>query len=738
MDDDGELEAIGLGNGPNWAAGLPESIRRACDACRARKVRTPTSSVADRASSKLTYFQVRCNRESPCSNCINAKIACVYTPVQPPKKRARILLTPQYERKIDLIDNRLEKAIRLLEKLQVNGSSNQSSRPPIASRVSTQTPVSIPTPASHSTQLRQSQGQVVEGESSLTAHSAFANEFLQKVAAADSIQESSPELSETLDELSCIITQQVDASDEAPYPHARPVQRANSPRSEMPPIKMAITLIRIAKDKELVGSGWIYEFLPFQRFTDMCLDVYFNDNHSEANLIIANAGLYSLFTDYSSHVFAEEREEYIAHGHLCRDNLETALSKLPLYLPATTDMILALVFGAFYAIELSKPFLSWTLTVKASELCQTNAYHRIESMKNDKSEDSRYKQFVFWSIYFIDKSLSLRLGRPSTIPDWDITIPRPSTIDAHSEPISAYFVLWIEAARCEGNIYEMLYSPNAMAQPDQVKQSRVQALVSDLRNLETTTMETNTGWLEEAKKSSGEDIMNFFYTSDHVLRLSLLTLVHRAAPPIPGSVTTFNSDCIAAARATLEKHEECIALIQSSSTPNLATYIHWTLLFAPFIPFIVIFCNVIETQDESDLARLQAFVISIQSATSISSPAARLHRLSQTLCRIALSYVKFRISSTTIDNWQGASKIDSYLDALGFSSASVGNPSRHHTMFSQHNSIGDNGAVGTNNAGTSTDGMGDEFRVANPMMWMGNSMELEEWLENSEAMAGFI
>lgn len=100
-----------------------------------------------------------------------------------------------------------------------------------------------------------------------------------------------------------------------------------------------------APAKELVGSGWIYEFLPFQRFTDMCLDVYFNDNHSEANFITVNAGLYSLFRDYIFHVSAQEKEAYTAHSILCRDNLETALSNLPLHLPATTDMILALVFG---------------------------------------------------------------------------------------------------------------------------------------------------------------------------------------------------------------------------------------------------------------------------------------------------------------------------------------------------------------------------------------------------------
>jgi hypothetical protein len=161
-------------------------------------------------------------------------------------------------------------------------------------------------------------------------------------------------------------------------------------------------------------------------------------------------------------------------------------------------MLVLTAFEAFYAIELSKPSLSWTLSAKGSELCQTLGYHRLASVKNDKQDEFQYKQFLFWSIYFIDKSLSLRLGRPSTIPDWDITVPRPSTNDSHSEPVLAYFVLSIETARCQGNIYEMLYSPTSMTQSDQVKQSRVEALVSDLRNLEAKTWETNVGERQQA------------------------------------------------------------------------------------------------------------------------------------------------------------------------------------------------------------------------------------------------
>lgn len=112
-------------------------------------------------------------------------------------------------------------------------------------------------------------------------------------------------------------------------------------------------------------------------------------------------------------------------------------------------------------------------------------------MIDDKQDDIQYKQFLFWSVYFVDKSLSLRLGRASTIPDWDITLKRPSTSDPHQEAVPAYFVLWIETARCQGNIYEMLYSPNSIMQPEHVRQHRVDTLISDLHELDKAMLETN-------------------------------------------------------------------------------------------------------------------------------------------------------------------------------------------------------------------------------------------------------
>lgn len=69
--------------------------------------------------------------------------------------------------------------------------------------------------------------------------------------------------------------------------------------------------------------------------------------------------------------------------------------------------------------------------------------------------------------------------------------------------------------------------------------------------------------------------MEFFATSDEILRHSLLTLVLRAAPQPAGAPTTFSPGCIEAARATLHRHQDCLAIIDRSSEDLLSKYVHW-------------------------------------------------------------------------------------------------------------------------------------------------------------------
>jgi len=145
---------------------------------------------------------------------------------------------------------------------------------------------------------------------------------------------------------------------------------------------------------------------------------------------------------------------------------------------------------AYYAIEFSTASLCWSLASKASALCQTLGYHRTVTSHDRVVTNSKYTRFLFWTTYYLDKSLSLRLGRASTIQDWDVTAIPPSASSTDQEPVFAFFALWVKTARCQGDIYEMLYSPAAATQPEQVRRSRVGSLASSLYDIAQETERT--------------------------------------------------------------------------------------------------------------------------------------------------------------------------------------------------------------------------------------------------------
>ncbi|KAJ0296291.1 hypothetical protein COL516b_011701 [Colletotrichum fioriniae] len=701
--------------------------------------------------------------------------------------------------KIDLIDRRLDGVVRLLEDLKLQfplqapsaapstapsvagstatpgggaggGAGGVSGGPPAPIQLKTVASTSMSTtPASTSTQQQHTTDPLVEGESSMTAQSIFAHDFLRKTVGDGS---SVLEMRETLDALHSLVEalRHQPASHELTYPQAKPVARPAFGECEMPPVQSAVNIIREAKAQKTLGLEWVTTFLHPDHFTDLVLKVYFAPTEfNEAEFIIVNAGLESLYNDMtqSKTASAQLREECAKMGTLCRGNLQTALANLPLHLPATMDMIVALLFGAYHAMEVAKPSLAWTLNVASAQLCQTLGYHRASSSSSSSSsttgtatgptttnpDDEEYKIFLFWSVYFIDKSLSLRLGRPSTIQDYDVTAPYPSSASKMHGALMSYFCLWVIVSRIQGKTYEQLYSPEAIAQPSAVREARARGLAAELRRVTDRTQETHSQYLKSAIEAVGENTMEFFNVSDEVLRLSLLTIIYRAVPSPPGSATTFGTECINAARATLQRHEDCMAIMAKDAYYLFPMYMNWTILFSPFVPFIVIFCQVIETSDTSDLARLQGFVASIQGAKEFTEASARLCRLFQVLYNVAFRYVEMRSqgsggggggsSSGNNNNHQQqqqseeqGQEMDKYLTALGFPPAS-GHPQQH---AQQSSDVGSEQMSGMTSGGAEDgmNGAGAGSGALNQMMWMGNAAQLEDWFYSNQQMMGLV
>ena len=134
---------------------------------------------------------------------------------------------------------------------------------------------------------------------------------------------------------------------------------------------------------------------------------------------------------------------------------------------------------------MSLPSLCWTLTTTAARLCQTLGYHRASSVKDDSPESAAMKRSLFWYTYWIDKTLALRLGRSPSIQDYEIDIDFPAPSPGSS--LSAWDVMGIssiEFATQHGQVYEQLYSPAALRQPEAERVRRALRLATTLQEIE--------------------------------------------------------------------------------------------------------------------------------------------------------------------------------------------------------------------------------------------------------------
>lgn len=98
---------------------------------------------------------------------------------------------------------------------------------------------------------------------------------------------------------------------------------------------------------------------------------------------------------------------------------------------------------------------------------------------------------------------------------------------------------------------------------------------------------------------------------------------------------------------------------------------HRSILYAPFIPFIVVFCHILEVGDRADLRRLSDFVASLQPLAPLSEAIDKLYRLCNVLSTIAGLYVEAKAQSANAHAVQDQAlasmgqEFEGYLAALG-------------------------------------------------------------------------
>ncbi|GLA37130.1 hypothetical protein AnigIFM63309_003697 [Aspergillus niger] len=606
--------------------------------------------VVRRASTMLTHASA-INAASESS-----QIICRSTGAgqKPPEPKKRVLISSQYERKIDLIEERLGNIERTLLELRAHakGPSEQCHHStPLSSQLSPSTTTNYTSAAAALDQHESTPA--FEGNSSLAAHSAYAREFLETAVSRSALQMSTPKISTALASLKQIVNMQ-DHQAQSPsrqvrFPNQRIIPGSGLRELTMPPAQVVLALLRKCQEQPSILQAYL-PFLSTPRLVEKCRQVYFStEDYSDATFIVVNGALLYLISDVVAITKdSQTREEYDKYLNICLVNLETALGNLSLLMPANDENIEALALGAVYAIEMSKPSFAMTLTSAAFRLCQTLGYHR--SSPSESGSKPSLGNILFWTVYVLDKAISLRLGRASTIQDYDVTSLLNIDMAGLDEPYGKIYVF-----------------PAALARPESERAAHARQLASEVQQ---EIMEPFEGIHFDTQRSPVDEV---FFKSDKVARLSVLTLIYRAIPP-PGTQGTFIHECIETARSALEVHQGCMAEVKEMTEHIKAAYFHWTILYAPFVPFIVIFCHAIAVSSWDDLARLEDFVASLQPNCFLSEAISKLYQLCQVLSNVARLYIEAKEQVQVKEDQDLASvgqEFDVYLSALGLAPMSA-------------------------------------------------------------------
>ncbi|KAI9040798.1 fungal specific transcription factor domain-containing protein [Aspergillus affinis] len=509
--------------------------------------------------------------------------------------------------------------------------------------------------------------QVMEGQSSLSAHSSFAINLLHNAIGANS-----SDIERLLETLRHILDVSNDQRASSSMP-LLPLAKDTSIRcdvSNMPPLEKKLFVLQQAKDGNQPSVSIYETLLPSHSLSDLFLKVYFSNNYSDAEIIIANAALYALIYEavlvQKNPPFSKDTlDDYKRYYSLCQVHIETALAKLPLCTRASHELALALFLGATYAVDISKPSLSWNMVGVASQHARSLGFHTRPVGTKSGSNTLNSKWFLFWAIYMLEGFLCLRPGRSFAFQDNDITLPLSKASSA-SESAMEYFGHTVRLAGLAGRIYEQLYCATALSLPTNTRQTRVTELSQELHGLIDASHAARDSWIRNAIDDNDRQTAIHTSMSGDVLRLSMLTLIHRAMPH-DTQQTTISDYCIATARYALEKHEAMVKHLELKGSILLTSYIIWSILLVPFFPFIALFCHVIETGDPEDLTRMQTFVASLESACSGSRAIAKHHRLFQVFKSVALRYTELW-SSSSVSQGESARlrmAMDTRLHALG-------------------------------------------------------------------------
>ncbi|KAF5256006.1 hypothetical protein FOXYS1_13543 [Fusarium oxysporum] len=280
---------------------------------------------------------------------------------------------------------------------------------------------------------------------------------------------------------------------------------------------------------------------------------------------------------------ARQRYAIAGLGHLKQLNFVSS---------PTLGTVQALLSGVTLALSVGNTSQAWNLTAFASRLIVSFGYHSISEDVLSRPEWTDVRLSVCWC-YYMDKTLSMLLLRPSSLPSLSSDPIALVCVDPE-DPLTLKYKIMIRLARVQDASLPHLIGPS---NPDPLARSAaVDSLKVELEDIYTSIASLHTEWAISPDYKVEWDTTNFTYHSifTMVLRLDLESLHDRVR----------RDECLMHARQALSSMRDLQSQIDYNAKSSTDLLI-WSVLLYPLTPFFVLFCNVMATSDPQDLELLR-------------------------------------------------------------------------------------------------------------------------------------
>ncbi|KZL67587.1 fungal specific transcription factor domain-containing protein [Colletotrichum tofieldiae] len=355
-----------------------------------------------------------------------------------------------------------------------------------------------------------------------------------------------------------------------------------------------------------------------------------------------------------------------------RRNMRIALNDSSIFLEPRKVNVQALTLLALHGEDYASPNLSWMLVGHACRQAEALGLH-VPSHPDFESHQRRLS--IFWLLFIVDKSCSLAFGRSPFLPMnlyQDVPLPdfsyllrfqphtdtffsdsqtttKPSHFGAH------FFITGVKLAKIMGSMIDLL-APGPSVVSRQEIRTRLEKWYETTNKVLTETMEAERQFLGTAQlkeMSLGLNSMRFQY-------LHIVIILFK------GDDSYLN--------LRLEAAREALFLLPSivSNWSSVYNGVIWHLLYYPFIPFFVVFENLVQNytfqsamtidQDLKLLATTVSYFASMRAQMRLlATVCSRLERVAAVFLQLAKSYLGRRVLLSDDIRGSGRSTIGNSL-----------------------------------------------------------------------------